>query len=168
MAYVTIEDTTGSIEMLVFQRTLDQWRNGIGEGIPVIVKGRISVRDEKEPQVICAEMTELNEKNAATVIRQKNASYKDRQYAVKAPVSVSAQSPDISKSSEKTLYVRFKRPEDKEYERLKLILIMFPGNEKLVVHFSETKQTFSTRCVVHPALILELKKMLGEENVVLK
>ena len=45
---------------------------------------------------------------------------------------------------------------------------MFPGDEKLVIHFSETKQTFSTRCVIHPALISELRKMLGDENVVLK
>ena len=166
MAYVTIEDTTGSIEMLVFQRTLDEWRSGIGEGIPVIVKGRISVRDEKEPQIICGSMIELNEESAAVAARQSAARQQDRRYPVKSPSS--ALSASASDTTAKTLYARFKRPEDKEYERLKLILIMFPGSEKLVVHFSETKQTLSTRCVIHPALISELKKMLGDENVVLK
>jgi len=158
MAYVTIEDTTGSIEMLVFQRTLDEWRSGIAEGIPVIVKGRISVRDEKEPQIICSSMTELNEATAAAA-HQSGSEQKERRY----PVSATSAS-----AAPKTLYVRFKRPEDKEYERLKLILIMFPGNEKLVVHFAETKQTLSTHCLIHPALIKELRKILGDENVVLK
>ncbi|MBR6522231.1 MAG: DNA polymerase III subunit alpha [Oscillospiraceae bacterium] len=174
MAYVTVEDTTGSIEMLVFQRTLDEWRSGIPESTPVIVKGRISVRDEKEPQIICASMTELTEESAAAAARQNGNSYADRRYQVKAPTAptdVPAATPTRAAASAdagQTLYARFKRPEDKEYERLKLILIMFPGNEKLVVHFSETKQTLSTRCVIHPALISELREMLGDENVVLK
>lgn len=169
MAYVTLEDTTGSIEMLVFQRTLDEWRSGIPESTPVIVKGRISVRDEKEPQIICATMIELNEESAAAAARQSGNNYNDRRYQVKAPSEPAARTALPSSSSPvKTLYARFARPEDKEYERLKLILIMFPGNDKLVIHFSETKQTFSTRCVIHPALISELKRMLGDENVILK
>ena len=154
MAYVTVEDTSGSIEMLVFQRTLDEWSSGIGEGVPVLVKGRISVRDEKEPQIICSSMTNLADAAVTAAPPQ-------RKYAPESPHNSAAEKP-------KTLYVRFNSQKDRAYERLKLILIMFPGNEKLVVYFSDTKQQFSTRCVIHPALVKELTEMLGSENVVLK
>ena len=154
MAYVTVEDTSGSIEMLVFQRTLDEWSSGIGEGVPVLVKGRISVRDEKEPQIICSSMTNLADAAVTAAPPQ-------RKDAPESPHNSAAEKP-------KTLYVRFNSQKDRAYERLKLILIMFPGNEKLVVYFSDTKQQFSTRCVIHPALVKELTEMLGSENVVLK
>ena len=49
MAYVTAEDNTGDIEMLVFQRILDEWGSDLKESIPVLARGRISVRDEKAP-----------------------------------------------------------------------------------------------------------------------
>ena len=52
MAYVTLEDDSGSMELLVFSRTLGESGNYIRENSPVIVSGRLSVRDEKEPQIV--------------------------------------------------------------------------------------------------------------------
>ena len=51
---------------------------------------------------------------------------------------------------------------------LKLVLLMFPGQEKCVVYFADTKKQLSTRCVIHPALIAEMQEWLGAENVVVK
>jgi hypothetical protein len=53
MAYVTLEDDTGAMELLVFSRTLGESGSYIRENSPVIVSGKISVRDEKEPQILC-------------------------------------------------------------------------------------------------------------------
>ncbi len=64
--------------------------------------------------------------------------------------------------------MRLKNEKDPRLERIRLILIMFPGEDKLVLYFSETRKKLGARCVVHPALIRELTEMLGEENVVLK
>jgi DNA polymerase-3 subunit alpha len=50
-------------------------------------------------------------------------------------------------------------------ERLKLVLIMFPGDEQLIVHYTGTKKRQRLRCVIHDALVKELEEMLGAENV---
>jgi DNA polymerase-3 subunit alpha len=45
---------------------------------------------------------------------------------------------------------------------------MFPGDEQMIVYFSDTKKRRGTRCVIHQALVEELRNMCGRENVVLK
>ena len=55
-----------------------------------------------------------------------------------------------------------------EYERLKLVLTMFPGDEQLIAYFEDTKVRRGARCVIHDALVAELTEMLGDKNVVVK
>ena len=52
MAYVTVEDDTASIEMLAFSNVLSQYGSYLKENQPVVVTGRLSIRDEKEPQIV--------------------------------------------------------------------------------------------------------------------
>lgn len=53
MAYVTIEDELASMELLCFSRVIDQCGSYMQVNTPVLVKGRLSVRDEKPPQIMC-------------------------------------------------------------------------------------------------------------------
>ena len=66
------------------------------------------------------------------------------------------------------LFVRLKNEGDKAVARIKLLLVMFPGDDQLVLYFEETKRKIGAKCVIHPALVAELKEMLGDENVVVK
>ena len=52
MAYVTLEDDTGSMELLAFSRVLEESGNYLQVNLPILVYGRISVRDEKAPQLM--------------------------------------------------------------------------------------------------------------------
>ena len=45
---------------------------------------------------------------------------------------------------------------------------MFPGEDRAIVYFEDTKTKVGAGCVLHPALIRELRDKLGGENVVLK
>lgn len=60
MAYVTLEDGTGAIEMLCFTRTLEQYGSYLQEGQVIYVTGTLSVRDEKAPQLMCDFARPLN------------------------------------------------------------------------------------------------------------
>ena len=53
-------------------------------------------------------------------------------------------------------------------KRIELIMTMFPGSQKMVIYIADEKKKIGTQCIIHPALIDELKEMLGEENVVVK
>ncbi len=52
MAYVTLEDDTGAMELLCFSRVLEESSSYIRENNAVLAVGKISVRDEKEPQLM--------------------------------------------------------------------------------------------------------------------
>ena len=47
MSYIQLEDDTGSIELMAFQRALDSGGAYIKDNAGIIVRGKISVRDEK-------------------------------------------------------------------------------------------------------------------------
>ena len=53
MAYVMVEDDTASMELLCFSRVLETCGAYMKENLAVVVKGRLSVRDEKAPQIVC-------------------------------------------------------------------------------------------------------------------
>ena len=54
MAYVVVEDDTASMELLCFNRVLESCGAYMrGKIRRSIVKGRLSVRDEKAPQIMC-------------------------------------------------------------------------------------------------------------------
>ena len=144
MAYITLEDDTGSMELIAFQRALDTGGGYIRENAALLVRGRISVRDEKEPQLVVDSVRPLSD------------------------LSALPEEPAQRKSGARTLYVRLKGRNSKEFKRIELILKMFPGREKLILYFEDTKKRVGAQCVVHEALVAELEEMLGKENVVVK
>ena len=66
------------------------------------------------------------------------------------------------------LWVRLPTADDTRIKRIELILEMFPGTQQLVIYCEREKKKLTARCLIHDALIDELKELLGEENVVLR
>ena len=148
MAYVTVEDDTASIEMLAFSNVLSQYGSYLKENQPVVVTGRLSIRDEKEPQIVV---------NRARPISD---------YANETPPPEPERPKPRNLSG--TLYLRLPCQEGKLFPKVRAILNMFPGENQTVLYFTDTKVRLGTRCQLAQAMIAELKNVLGEENVVLK
>ena len=73
MAYVTVEDDTGSMELLTFSTILNQYGSLLYENAAVILNGRISVRDEKPPQMVVnrvMQVGDMKDLDAAQTARQ--------------------------------------------------------------------------------------------------
>ncbi|MBQ7144278.1 MAG: DNA polymerase III subunit alpha, partial [Oscillospiraceae bacterium] len=64
MAYATLEDDSGSMELVIFQRTLDEARAYLREGAVLLARGRISARDEKDPQLTVDSVVPLSAADA--------------------------------------------------------------------------------------------------------
>ncbi len=141
MAYITLEDGTGSMELLAFQRALDTGGIYVKDSLPVYITGKISARDEKEPQLV------------VDTIR---------------PLSDLDPMPGEEVNAERKLYVKIPNENNGAYERLKSILFMFPGADQMVLYFEDTKKKRGAKCVIHEALIQELIEMLGKDNVIVK
>jgi len=138
MAYVNLEDDTGGMELLCFARVLDESGSYIRENNAVMVNGRISVRDEKEPQLMVDAIRPLG------------------------------QADEIPQTAAEKLYLRFPNREDPRLRKVKLALSFFPGENSVVLYFEDCKKRVGSRCQIHPALIADLKERLGETNVVVK
>ena len=61
MAYVNLEDDTGGIELLCFSRVMDESGGYIRDNSALLVTGKISVRDEKEPQIVVDSIRPLSD-----------------------------------------------------------------------------------------------------------
>mgnify|MGYP006066173001 FL=1 len=142
MAYVTVEDDSGSMEMLVFSRVLGECGPYLKENMPVLAEGRLSVRDEKAPQLMCDRVTPLEQ--------------------VKDGVQPSPA------GGARCLYIRIPSLNDPRWEKIRLILTMFPGTEQMKVRCADTGKLLGTPCLVHDALVAELLELLGGENVVVR
>lgn len=52
MAFINVEDASGTIEVIVFPKLLLKYMNKINNGTAVFVGGRLSVREEENPKII--------------------------------------------------------------------------------------------------------------------
>ncbi len=147
MAYVTLEDDTGSMELLVFSRTLSECGNYLSEGKAIIAEGKISARDEKAPQLLCDRIRPLREAGA---VQPEEPPRKG-----------------ILREAQK-IYLRLSSLEHPAMKKIQQILVLFPGKQQIVVYCEDTKRRFGMPCLIHTSLVQELKELLGEENVVVK
>lgn len=148
MAYVTIEDGTGSIELIVFSNTLNEHGGYLRENAAVVVVGKFSVRDDKEPQIVVNRVRPISD-------------YAD-------PAIKKMLEPEVPQQLSGTLYLRLPGEDDKLYPRIRAILNMFPGDNPTVIFFADTRARRGTRCGLRSNMLVELKNVLGEANVVLK
>ena len=144
MAYVNLEDDSGYMELIVFQRALDAARPYLKENAAVVVRGRISVRDEKEPQITVDTIRPLTDPEGA---------------AAPAP----APAPERKK-----LWLKLKSTDSRAIRKIELLLEMFPGSDPMVLYYEDTGKRLGANCVIHDALLRELRELLGENNVVVR
>ena len=145
MAYVMVEDDTAAMELLCFSRVLDSCGPYLKENTAVLVKGRLSVRDEKAPQIMCDSAQPL-------------ATVESTSYAVQ----------EVKAADDRTLYLKFPSIDHPAIRHMQLVLRMFPGKSRVKMVMADTRKVYGTVTQFHPALIQEAKETLGEENVVLK
>lgn len=61
MAFITVEDIDGSIEVIVFPKVYDKFKGCIEENRPIVVSGRASVSEDQQPKVIADAITTYEE-----------------------------------------------------------------------------------------------------------
>mgnify|MGYP004536643981 FL=1 len=156
MSYITLEDDTGAMEIIAFQRVLDQSSMFIKDNAALIVRGRISVRDEKEPQLMADTIRPIEEADSMKA-------------AAARPDGAPKPAPHgDDPAAQQKLWVKLPAADDPRIKRIELILTMFPGQQQMVIYCAREKRKLTARCIIHDSLVAELKEMLGEENVVVK
>ncbi|HHW48031.1 MAG TPA: DNA polymerase III subunit alpha [Clostridiaceae bacterium] len=65
MAFVALEDLYGSMEVIVFPAILRKYADLLVEDNIVLIKGRVSMKEEEQPKIICEEVSMLRKNNDA-------------------------------------------------------------------------------------------------------
>jgi DNA polymerase-3 subunit alpha len=61
MAFVTLEDLTGSVEVIVFPRDYEVSQTALSEENKVFIKGRVSAEEDKDAKLICQQVTSFDD-----------------------------------------------------------------------------------------------------------
>ena len=151
MAFASVEDLTGTMEVIVFPRVLDTFRDALKENAVVVIEGRLSVRED-EPSKLMAESISPIEG-----------------YDPKRP---QANRPNLMRDAAQRLYVRLPSRSCPEYAKVINLLEIFDGDMPVIFYLEDVKQKLTaTRRLYasgHPLQFQELKRLLGERNVATK
>lgn len=78
MAFVTVEDLVGSIEVIVFPNNYEKNANKLTEDSKVFMRGRVSVEEEQDGKLICENVTLFEE-----ITRKLWIKYPSKEYYIK-------------------------------------------------------------------------------------
>ena len=53
MAFAKLEDLYGAIEVVIFPKVLQRFRDLVSEDSMVIIRGRVNIREDEQPKVLC-------------------------------------------------------------------------------------------------------------------
>ena len=153
MAFVMIEDKTSNIELLIFSTLLDKFRSIIVNDNVIVVKGSLTIKDEREASIFVNDMMLADQyikysqenKNGNVVVRD-----------------------DIKR---KGLYFKIADKESIQMKKSQLILEIFEGTVPVYIYFEDEKKLLvaprNMWTDVNLTMINELKNILGEKNVIL-
>ena len=151
MAYVTVEDTTGAIEILVFPKIYQTYSHLLKDGKIFVFSGRLSIREDEEPKIICDTVETTESFDTVQVSPDNNSSEKPQ------------------RKKRHGLFLKFSDENDSRINIAEKYLSIFDGNTPLYYYYEKDKrylQQPSDRGVyINEPLVTELKKLLGENNV---
>lgn len=145
MAFVTIEDLYGSIEVIVFPKALEQYQNLIYDGSVISVSGTLSLEEEKDAKVLAD--------------------------VIETPPTNSSAEPQ-KKKRRTALYLRFNSKNDEKIALSKRVTAIFDGTIPLYFYYIDSGeyelQPRNEFVEVNQTELNELKRILGDENVVFR
>lgn len=160
MAYVTVEDESAGIELVVFPRTLQQSGAYLKEDNAVLLTGRIDAREDEAPKIIASEAVPLSEEylNAqADPARTSRPALRPEQAEQRAP---------------ERLFIQVPAMDCGETEQVKALLPQYHGIMPVVLVPAGTKKKMlapRAMWVRRDLVLLEkLRFLLGENNVIIK
>lgn len=160
MAYATVEDMTGMMELVVFPNALQQFGMYLKEDEAVLINGRIDAREDEAPKLIVQSAAPLSEESVSALESKELA---------KKPTLTGQQA--LAKAGQR-LYLRLPDLSGEQFEQVKRFLAKQPGEIPVVLCLtSGGKPRLAPRslwCAGNLQLMQNLRFLLGNENVILK
>lgn len=162
MAFFTIEDLYGSIEVVCFPRQYEKYKNLIEEDMAVIINGKVDTSDEENAKIILNSIRNLDD------ISQKEVD-------IRINNSIDTDKKEVNKYNYnrkiKVLYLQMKSTDQQLFKATMEIMENNPGDSRVVIYFKDNNKKIGTKdkgVSIDNSIIKKFEKILGKENVVYK
>lgn len=147
MAFITVEDLSGSMEVLAFPKVLLAASEAVHDNAVVVIKGRVSYKEDEPSKLIVDSIVDV-----------------ERYEPDKIKTDI--------KSTKNGLWLKLSSMRSESFEETKNLLQIFEGNFPVYMYFEDTKQRMlapkSLWCTQSDLLVSELERVLGAGNVKVK
>ncbi len=176
MAFATLEDRSGEVELIVFPKVLSACGNLFRPETAITVEAEISLKDD-EPKLIVrrASLLESNDRfrpntPAPPPLRDGASGYSASARSDAPEESRSEQSEPKTADKPKKLWLKVPDMEGKPFRRALALCEIFTGDTSLVFYDLSNKKYISAGIGAEASsfLVKELKALLGEDGVVLR
>ncbi|MBQ7913472.1 MAG: DNA polymerase III subunit alpha [Clostridia bacterium] len=159
MAFITVEDMSGSIECVCFPKIYDKVRNFLEADRVVSLSGRISIEEEKLPVIILDKMDEfiLDEEGNQPKRYPLQPDYASAQTATPPQAQ--------KKESDKKLWLNVSALEEEDVEELLDTLSFYAGETQVYFVKDGKKMVCSQKVTPNKALMAELCSFLPENCI---
>ena len=143
MCFITIEDISASVECIVFSKLYADRVTYLQAGNVIVINGRLSLREDKEPTVIC----EAIEPNPYNILKYDSKTKKQR----------------------KGVFLRLESRNSREKEKLDEIFRYNSGMTDLYYYYNDSKKyEHISEINFNEATAEKVCELLGNENVVVR
>ena len=176
MAFMTVEDLTSDMEIVVFPRTFEEYKDILKEDNKLIIKGQVSVKEEDEEKsvsIIADKIWDMEDKRSRPpAIRKKDVI----QPRIKK-VQEKAVSPEIKKANSKkiignSLTLVLNRINERTMSDIRKLFVKYKGDKKVVLFSPVSKKSYvadkSMWVQLEIGLIDELAELIGKNNIIIK
>jgi len=163
MAFLSLEDLFGHIEIVVFPRIFNQFRALLHDSEPVLVRGRINYNEEMNVSIIADQIEKLDQ------VRRQNQPKNHQNFTIHEEKA----SYNKERAANEKLVLAFRDYSEKgKLNRIKPLLKASPGDTPVMVQFEKEHKRFgaarSLWVTADSGLIKKLKGILGEDKVSLR
>ena len=171
MGFVLLEDATAQIELLVFPQIYSRFGDILKPEAVVVVQGKLSLREEEEPKVLCDQVTAVETAREKGLPPVPSGKGKTPVFASMMSPSVPSPDPAASKqpSGRKGLFIRLPSKDAPVFSKVMNLISILEGETPVYFRFVDTgKMLMAPRSLftqVCPVLLSELARLVGEDSV---
>ena len=157
MAFITVEDRIGEIDVIVFAKQYAKISSELNEENAVIIEGRVSEEDGEPNKIILSSLSPLL--SNAAFKKEREAATKDNSQAV------------INDESKIRVFIKMDSLSDEKVTPIYRLANLNPGRASIVIFDSRERKYVAVKHVTispKPDVVERLKRVFGDENVVVK
>lgn len=168
MAFATLEDRSGSLELVVFSKQYEAYRRHIEEDNAVCITGTVSRREGEKGKILVntAAMLLTDEEFK----RRKTVTDVNDTKSAQKPAQINQKLAAAQRKAPTVIYIRVPSKNSEIYKKCENIVEIFEGFTRVCFYFSDTAKYADHLhgMVLGNTQIDELRRIAGAESVVIK